>query len=71
MPINDHIYPEEKYFSGTSTEWSSVQGKLKVTDVDESSEQKEPKLTGEVKIDKKYGLAKPMRTVIKAKIFTE
>lgn len=72
MQINDDNSSEEKYFSGTSTNESSVQGKLEVTGIDESSEQLGPEVTGEVKIDnKKYGLAKPTRTVVRAKISSE
>ena len=69
---NDDNYSEDKYLSGTSTSWSSVRRKVDATDVDESSEQLGPEVTGEIKIDSEnYGLAKPIRTVIRAKISTE
>jgi len=59
MQTNEDNSLEEKitYFDSTSTEGSS--------------EPREPEVTGEVEIRKEYGLAKPRRKVIKAKIFPE
>lgn len=59
MQTNEDNSLEEKftYPGGTSTEGSS--------------EQREPEVTGEIEIEKEYGLAKPRRKVIKAKIFPE
>lgn len=44
---------------------------LDSTSTEGSSEPREPEVTGEVEIGKEYGLAKPRRKVIKAKIFPE
>ena len=55
MKINDDNLSEENYFSGTSTEGTA--------------KERETEVTGEIKIEKEYGLAKPRRKIVRAKIF--
>lgn len=57
MQNNEYSSLEETitYPGGTATEGSP--------------EQREPEVTGEVEIEKEYGLSKPRRKVVRAKIF--